>query len=515
MLPINFSTGKLQFVPVRAPTASVPTLTEDMITKLPEVTVRHSERSVDRALFTFTDRENNFRPMPIGIDDAGQASFQEYFRARTLPIVSTINFASANVICERRSQEELAGGADLKIHSNRSARTLLPGTQIAVDNISEVLLINSVETDPLSGQVVLNCMPDFLGAAKSTFVQQKGNLTTPAEAAEPDPQFQPFEIPEWISGPQQLVLITRLRAHAAIEGSAMHISRDDTTFTSKGTDVTVMQGGTLATALPADDLWELDEGPTIDAVGPDIASVLDLSADTTSWRNGRQLVAINSEIFFLKTITSLGGDQYRLDGLIRARYDTRIQAHGIGDEVYILQDDDGLPINDVLIEPEVTLYTKSQAVGRGLVDLSVVPSESLLLYGKGIRPVPVEEIRFDTLHPSVPAGVSTHSWTGSIGGDLPVTWGYYTPRSTGIGAGFAGAGVPDEGADPEGDFLIEILDSGDVLKRDTTTSTNAYTYTEANRIADFTSEPASFKIRITQLRSGLSSDTTVQTFTKV
>ena len=515
MLPINFTTGKLQFVPVRAPTVSVPTLPESILTQRPEVRVRHSERSVDRVLFTFPDREHNFKAMPIGIDDAGQASFQEYFRARNLPIVTTINFDTANVIGERRSQEELAGGADQKIMANRGARSLLPGTQIIVAGVAEVLLIMSVKTDPLSGEVTLNCIPDFLGATKSTFIQQKGALATPAAGAAPDPQFQPIEIPEWISGPTQGIVIARLRAHATIDGSALYISRDDVTFTAKGVDETIMQGGTLATAIAIDDPWEIDEGPTIDALGPDIASVLDLSADLVSWRNGRQMVVINGEIFFLKTIQSLGGDQYRLDGLIRSRYHTRPQAHSIGAEVYILQNDDGLPIADVLIEPQVTLYTKSQAIGRGVADISVVPSESIALYGYGIRPVPVEEIRFDTLHPSVPAGVSTHSWTGSIGGDLPVTWGYYTPRSLGVGAGFAGAGFPDEGADPEGDFIVEILNSSDTLMRSVTTETNDYIYTEAHRVADFSGEPTLFKIRITQLRLGQASDTTVQTFTKV
>jgi hypothetical protein len=201
--------------------------------------------------------------------------------------------------------------------------------------------------------------------------------------------------------------------------------------------------------------------------------------------------------------------------LIRARFDTRVEAHSIGAEVYIMQDDDGLPITDVLIQPQITIYSKSQGQGRGVTNIASIVSESIALYGKGIRPVPVEEIRFDTLHPSVPDGVTTHSWTGSIGGDLPVTWGYFTPRSPGVGAGFAGAGMPQSGAAAEGEFLIEILDSGDALKREDTSITNDYIYTEANRVADFSGEPTLFKIRITQLRDGLSSDTTVQTFTKV
>lgn len=515
MLPHNFSTGLLQFVPVRAPIVTVPNLSADVLIKLPQAETLHSERPADRILFTFTDRENNFRAMPIGIDDAGQATFQEYFRARNVPIVTTINFDSANVIAERRSQEELAGGGEQRLMTNRGARLLLPGTQVTADGIADVLLITAVETDPLSGQVILKTIPDFMGAAKSTFLQKKGLILDPLQKVEPDPQFQPFEVPEWISGPNQRVMLGRLRAHLQITGSAIHISRDDITFTSKGTDVTIMQGGTLATAIAIDDDYEIVTGPTITALGPDIASVLDLTADTVSWRNGRQLVSINGEIFYLQTIVSLGGDQYRLDGMIRARFDTRVEAHSIGAEVYILQNDDGLMVGDVLIEPQVTLHTKSQAIGRGLANLATVPSESIALYGKGIRPVPVSEIRFDTLDPTVPNGVSTHSWTGSIGGDLPCTWGYYTPRSPGTGAGFAGAGTPQEEAPPEGDFLVEILDSGDALKRSVTTDFNNFTYLEADRTADFSGEPATFKIRITQYRAGLISDTTVQIFTKV
>jgi hypothetical protein len=515
VLPHNFSTGLLQFVPVRAPTSSIPVLAEDMITALPEIETLHGERPIDRIIFSFADRENRFRVMTIGVDDSGQSTRQEYFRARTVPIVSTINFETANIIAERRSQEELAGRSVQRILANRGARLLLPGTQLSVEGIAGVLLVTSIELDPLSGQVTVNTMPDFLGATTSEFLQITGQVSDPERGVEPDPQWQLLEMPEWLSGPEQVVMMARLRAHEQIDGAAIHISRDDTTFTLAGTDISIMQGGTLATAISLDEFWEIDEGPIIDAVGPDIASVLDLSSDLVSWRNGRQFVSINGELFFLKTIVALGGDQYRLDGLIRARYDTQPEAHEIGDEVFIIQDDDGLPIEDVLVEPEVTLYSKSQALGAGNINMALVPSEAIALYGKGIRPVPVREIRFDTLHVSVPDGVSTHSWADAIGGDLPATWGYYTPRSPGTGAGFAGAGVPQEGADPEGVFLVEILSSGDVLKRSTTTDTNDYIYTEADRVADFSGEPASFKIRVTQLRSGLSSDTTIQTFTKV
>lgn len=513
MLPIDFSSGLLKFQPVRAPTAAVPNLTEDVLLKLPETEINHAEAPVDRLIFSFTDRENFHREMTIGIDDAGQATFQEYFRSRTVPIESTINFGSANTIAERRSQEELAGAAVQKLIASRGARILLPGTQVTAAGVAETLLITSVEIDPLSGRVTLNCIPDYLAADQSSFVQFKATIASPAQTVEPALQFQPVELPEWLSGPEQRVMIARIRAHAQIEGGEVYISRDDTTFTSKGTDTTIMQGGTLTSELVLDSLFELDEGPTFDALGPDIASVLDLSADVDSWRSGRQLVLINNEIFYLKKVTSLGGDSYRLDGLIRARYDTRRELHSIGSEVYIAQNDDGLPVSDVLIVPEVTLYTKSQAVGRGVANLAVIPSESLELYGKGVRPPAPAEVRFDTL-PGL-AGVTASTWKGSLTTDLPITWGFFTPRTINVGAGFAGAGVPQGTPVPEGDFSVEILDSGDVVVRSLTVSTNAYEYTETDRLADFSSsEPATFKVRVTQLRDGLASDPTTTIFTR-
>ncbi|MEM7311350.1 MAG: hypothetical protein AAF682_32085, partial [Planctomycetota bacterium] len=249
-------------------------------------------------------------------------------------------------------------------------------------------------------------------------------------------------------------------------------------------------------------------------LGPDISGVLDLNADLTSWRNGRQLCVIGDEIFFLRSIDFVTGNTYRLRGLLRARYDSRVAAHAAGAGVYILQDDDGLFVNDALLEPSVTLYAKTQPTGRGVVSLATVPSQSVDLYGKTVRPMPVEEIRFDTL--SDPAGVSTRSWMSTAGtDDLPITWGYFTPRSAGTGAGRSGAGTPQSPADPEGDFLVEVLDAADVVQRSLTVSSNSFTYTEADRTSDFGGEPNSFKVRVTQLRAGLSADPVVQTFTRI
>jgi hypothetical protein len=69
---------------------------------------------------------------------------------------------------------------------------------------------------------------------------------------------------------------------------------------------------------------------------------------------------------------------------------------------------------------------------------------------------------------------------------------------------------------PEGDFLVEILDSMDAVVRTTTVSTASYTYSRTDRLADFSaSEPSLFKVRVTQIRGSYLSDPTTQTITNV
>lgn len=511
LMPINFRTGLLQFVPVREPSGTLPNVVEDLQIELPETEVRHGPNPVDRLVFSFTDRENRYRDMTVGVDDSGQAAYQEYFRARPVQITSTVNFGTADVIAQRRSQEELAGGSEFKVVANRGTRYLLPGQAITIEGIPEVARLTSVEVDPLTGRTTLTCIPDYYGAAKSTFTQNKGKTTGDLKPVEQDEAFAPFEVPEiLLQGEPQTVVVARIRAHEQVDGASILFSRDDSTYITAGLDTTFMQGGTLDEDIAADDLYNQDEGPSITAIGPDIASVLDLSSDTTSWRNGRQLAVINGEIFYLKTITSLGGGQYRLRGLIRARYDTRPQAHSAGDVVYIIQNDDGLPIQDVLLEPQVTLYTKSQPRGNGVVPLANIVSESMSLYGKGVRPVPVSNVSLDITGGG--NGIGRHSY---VDGDLTIRWSYSTPQSVGTGAGQFSSGTPQNPVDPEGDFLVEILDIANVVKRSAVVTTNSYSYTDANRTSDFSGEPSSFKVRVTQLRAGYSSDAVTQTIERV
>ena len=527
MWPMNPRTGKLEFTPIRLPVGTLPNITYDMQQGvLPEIETLHGERPVDRIVFSFSDRANNFRDMTIAVDEDGHATQFEAYRARTVQIITTTNFGAASRIAERRSFEELAGGGQIIINSNRGARLLMPGRPIIADGIEEVLRVTQVQIDPLSGDVRLTVINDFYGAPKSTFQAGGGNTGSPLQPVDQDPAFFPIEVPEFLAvGEPQTVIVVRVRKHAGISSADIYISRDDATYTIIGNDQSIMSGGRFSGSFSANTEMDLTNGPTITIDGPDPLAMLDLTADTTSWRAGRQLAILVTaaggvEICFLKKLTALGGSSYRLDGLIRARYDTVPLTFATNDRIFVLQNDDGLLVQDVLLVPQVLLYAKSQPKGNGTFPLAQIAPQSATLYGKGVRPIPVRQIRLNLGSGS--AGSGTANWGdlsykaagSSPADDLIVRWDWSTPRSAGSGAGLFGYGSAVADVTPEGSFLVEILDIADVLKRATTVFLPTYTYLRADRIADFTSEPASFKVRITQQRAGYNSDPTVVTITR-
>jgi len=529
LLPLNMETGLIQIYPVRKPVGPLPLITEDGMLQRPEIEVMLAERPVDRLVFSFSDQTNVYREVTIAVDEDGQATRQDYYRARTVQIICTTHFDTASRIAERRSFEELAGAAVIRLQLGRAARALLPGQPIVADGFEEVLRVTETKHDPLSGQVDVTVMTDFYGAPLSDFVVGRGVTAGAGNQVVPDLAVKIVELPEILTGAggPQTVFVLAIRAHAGIRGHNIHISSDNTTYTFYAEDSTIVTGGTLIDPIAIDSPMEITNGPTFTILGPDIASVMDLTSDTASWRGGRQLAVFvhatsrQSMVAYLKKVTAISGTTYRLDGLVMNRYDTRPLLLPAGTQVFILQNDDGLGVQDPLVAPEVVLYAKAEPLGVGTLPLSQIAPEALLLYGKGIRPVPVSGIRLNTS--ADVAGDGPEAWGSTyyrtIGSapddDLIVYWAYSTPQTSGSGAGIFGWGTLVGDASPEGDFYVEILDASDVVKRTVVVTSPTYTYLRTDRLADFSaSEPASFKVRVTQRRGGYNSSTVTQTFTK-
>lgn len=516
LLPIDPATGKHKAVLLREPSGTLPDVTEDHLAgNLPRIVTPQyvTPLDADKYIFSFSDREMSFRSMTITIDDDGKAEYLQHQKHRTVQLNSVVSFASAAVMSERRSQEEMAKGGSVKVTTNRGTRSLLPGDAITMHGFDEVLRVLSVKRKTSDPLVTLSVASDFYGAEASSFTNRRGGGPIPQKPVEADLAFALHELPEFVNTSGVVnVMIPRIRAHDQIRTAELWISRDDMTYDSQGESFGVQTGGTLDVAMSATDRWVIEQGPTITALGPDIAAVADYSSDSTSWRLGKQLCVIDDEIFFLRNVTALGGDTYRLDGLIRARYDTDRAAHASGADVFIFADDQLLTIADALVSPAVNLYAKSQPIGNGTLSLASVIAESRLpLIGKGVVPIRVTALRV--------AAPFLLSPTYETGDDVTFKWGHVQPRSDSTGAGLVGAGlqhgtvpITQDGAE----FLLEVTDDADVVKRTVAGHTaNVYIYTNASLVSDFGGEPASFKFKVSVLRGGQASTKQVLTVTKV
>lgn len=509
MLPIDTATGKMLFQRVRFPAGALVAFVEDIYAdRLPEIETIQGEHPVDRLIFSFSDRENNYGDMTIAVDEDGQASFAEHQRARKVPIVSTTLFATASSLSELRSPEELAPGAQFRLDAGREARDLLPGQAITAEGFDEVLRVIGVEVDPLSERVQLKIIPDFYGVPLSDFQTGEGAGVPDVLSPEQDEKFFWAEIPEQLLdsgfGNTQTVMVPRIRNHNQITFSSIHLSDDNTTYQLKLQDTNVQTGGTLDAQLDADGPQFIALGPVFTELGPDNAQASDYSADLTSWGLGRQLAVIHSsagtEICIVQKTTIVSGTQRRLDGLLRSRYDTRRLTHPAGATVYIIDSDSITDIQDGLLEPTLDLWVKSQpGTSGGQVNLSAVPPFGNLIVGKGQVPIAPDYVHVRAPARNVPAF--------QTGDNITVSWAI----SSGLvntGCGGQSAGVPVGLAVIPGTVQIELLTTGDVVQSTISVDPSVdieYIITNAALVAAFTTEPPSFKVRVTHIANGYSS----------
>lgn len=513
MLPIDTSSGRLLFKRCREPVGVLPNISAELeADSSPEVETKHGEKPTDQMVFKFTDRDHGYSDMTIAVDEDGQIAYMEYARPREVSMSSTVHFFTAGALTELRSQEELAGAGHIKLRAARGARDLIPGDVIISASFEEVLRVISVSVDPLSETVDLDVMPDFYGARKSDFVNEEGGGNPVFEDPAGDLQFVYLEIPEQLLSTEDMFIqVPRIRAHAQISAAQVHISRDNSTYTLLGEESGVATGGLTDVAMLATSKSFLAQGPTFTLKGPDIATALDLSADPTNFGLGRQLCAIVStagiELCYVQKLTAVSGSQYRLDGLSRARYDTRKLAHPIGAQVFVFANDALVSWDDVLLVPDTDLYLKTQPeTSGGVVPLAAIPPYGNHLRGKGLVPINVED-----LYVSAPfTGVPVYR----TGDNVTVKWNWSSALSGNTGAGFQNAGVPIGAAVLKGAFIVELLTNAGAVVRTDTVNVAQISYVAATLAAAPISN-TNFKVRVTQSYNGYLSTPVTFTVTHI
>lgn len=496
------STGLLTFKLIRKDDspAAVP---EELVTgRVPEVEVLHADRGASRLIYEFPDVDREFRQSTVTVDEDEVADRLSHHRARKVELPTVTDLATANTVAERRSQEEFGGAAKHKIKMNRGAIELYPGQAVEVEGIDQVLRVTEVQPDTNGTEVEVSLIPDFYGSEPSTFAAPAGGSSssagTPVAA---DLQFTFIEVPAYLleGGPPEIVVL-RVRAHDQISFAHQHLSPDGTTYQLTGTEFELCTGGELLEGIDVDDAWEIETGPTLELMGPPDDDVIDdLTSDEASWRLGRQCALIGEELFFVRKLTAVSGTTYRLDGLIRARYDTERAAHAIGDQVYLFRPDEVTSLSDAILTPGADLYVKSQPnASNGLLSLASVTAVMKTLVGKGIRPPRPVGLRV-----TAPVLGSASYRTGddvtfvwaSRSADPPITGAGMQPAGAAVGAGVLGSTA----------FEIRVYDSGDVLVRTVTRSVPEWTYENADLAADLAGE-TDFRVEVLEVNAGFYSE---------
>lgn len=485
-------------------TLSVPA---SMIANTPrEMENVHGDRPATRLIYTFVDVAREHRESTVTIDHDGAADNLALHRARKISILSVTDLASASIVAERRSQEEIAGEARFRFTMNRGARLLVPGQRIAVPGVNDVLRVVEVAPETAHGECQITAVPDFYGAQAATYeASEGGDGSSSGVDPEEDLASSIVEVPAVFAGGTPSIIVPRIRANDQVIFADMHLSGDDTTYHLVDREGAQQTGGELLDAIAADDPWEIAQGPTLTALGPDIDLAEDYSTDEEAWRSGRQIAVIGDEWFFLQKITAMGGAVYRLDGLIRARFDSVRAAHSVGAKVFIFSFDEILDMSDPLVAPDELLYVKPQPWTSSPLSLASVTALSKTLYGKGLKPGPVSALRVTLPRNGVPA-----YYTGE---DVRFSWGYRSAE-VGVGAGMQPAGSITGDADIDGEFEVKVYDAGAVLVRTEVVSTPVYLYSNATLQADLGGE-TNFTIEVRHTKNGYRSSAVSLAITKL
>lgn len=210
-------------------------------------------------------------------------------------------------------------------------------------------------------------------------------------------------------------------------------------------------------------------------------------------------MVVGEEVTFLQKLTPVTPpDQWRADGVIRARFDTQKASHPAGTKVYIFTLTDLALIQDARIGPGVELSIKTQpGTPNGAVDPADVTEVTKTLLGKGVVPQRVASLRVVSPY----KGVKSYR----TGQDVTLNWGYRNPVTPGSGAGHQGYGQPTNKDPIRGSFQVTVFDSMDDEVRTETVTDLDWTYDNADLASDLGGE-TDFRVEVRNIDGGLRSE---------
>lgn len=324
--------GRLVHAPIRDPGSPLPIVDQDFQTQ-PEVEVEvvpfDDVDQVDRVIFTYKEKNFNYRDNTIEFGDDAIAEANGRYRTATIRIETVTDNITARKIANRRAPEAIGDLANIKYDVTRGASLLMPG-QVFQDEEGRVVRVLATKRRLDSPSAQLDTAIDVYGLPELSDADDP-DVPNPQIPAARDKNFTFIEMPASIGGTDSIAIgVLRVRANASQAGAFVWASIDDeASFFSLGAQNAAAAGFVLTEAISASDGPDIiTEGPKATSLGPDTGEVINLAAQTAEWQNGRQVCVIEDtngdvEAFFLKEIelqaetlwtlaTSITQDDYRI-----------------------------------------------------------------------------------------------------------------------------------------------------------------------------------------------------------
>ncbi len=468
----------------------------------PEIEIKYTDQTgTDRMVFSFPSEDNRYRAFDLVIDDDSQAQVNHARKDSPINLPTITNFDIAANAADRRQLELLTNTDVVKGKFNREARLLSSGQRFNIAGVGTFrTLTNKILTD--QGACNLEYIADAYSDPPTGFIPDAPDPETQIPdrnesiPASDDVAFDFYEVPCTISqNTQPIIFGVRGRDNQSITGAVALVSLDDTTYTNLGSAGVNMNTGLLDEAIPLSTNVLIEQGPlvTLDTL-EDVDLINDLSGDNGSWLSGTQICLINDEWFYLRNITIISGAQIRLEGLARFREGSYVEAHGIGDRVWIMRRLDLELLTGPIAIGQLLYYKSVPFTESQVADETTITPVTHNIIGLGFEPLAVTALRTDNVDTDFRGNIY------DSGQDAVMNWNYRECNGGGVllGEQVSGVVINNTFFPSVGKFHYQILDSADVVVREADIAKDlfTFTYTAAQITTDFGTPPDLFKFQI-------------------
>lgn len=512
---IPFVDGAYRFFAVRDDAGPFPNIPAALIEDpLPEITSPVNLPRIDRVIFWFNDRKRKFAKKTVPRDNDGVADAQEYRQPNEVHMRTITDSLTAEHVADRRKVEKLARVVPFRVEVGREAALVFPGQRFTCEGVPFLARVAQVEESFDNGSAVIDATNDFYGHPP-TIVDDpdQGFEQDQPEDTEPDLGVAVAESTKHTGKKEGILSLARTRGNDKVGSAVIYVSElEESGYAAVGTMYTASPGGVLIDAIAAGGELVFEEGPTFTAHGPDISLALDLTGDDAGWRSGKQYAIVYHpstptviELMYVRAISNVSGDVWRLEGVIRARRGTNAIAHAADSIVILATPDQIFEWFEKQAKPGATLYVKVAPAGNSGTPLEELTAIAVPIVGHSIAPATPQNLRAETI------GVGTDEGLVDFAGDTTLSWSLrlLDPDQGGAGSFPAGGPYSPEKLDGHVNVFIDEPDGsgGWTLKRSVLSqpiTSTAFTYTAGDKLSDFAGDwPAEIRIRIATVYAGV------------